>query len=61
MQTVSLGDTLYEMQNPVFWNNQKKNISKCLLVIFSMTVQLAWVIIMSVNIYYCIKSSAARY
>ena len=28
MQTVSLGDSLYLMSNPIFWQNEKKNLIK---------------------------------
>ena len=46
MQTV--GDSLHEMSNPVFWNKSEKKI-KMSSVDFVLTVQLACVIIIFVN------------
>ena len=48
---LSLGDSLHEMSNPVFWNKSEKYF-KMLSVdfFFYLTVQLACVIFISVNI-----------
>ena len=46
---MQLGDSLHEMSNPVFWNKSEKYF-KMLSVDFSLTVQLACEIIISVNI-----------
>ena len=57
MQTVSLGGTLHEMSNPVFWNKSEKYIYiKMSIDLFSLTVHLAYVIIISVNIYEVLQS-----
>ena len=46
MQTVSLGDSLHEMSNPVSGTNQKnKNTSKCRLLIFLSSAEVAIIII----------------
>ena len=50
MQTNSLGDTLHKLSNSVFWNKSGEYFKMLSVDFFSLTVQLACVIIIFVNI-----------
>ena len=50
MQAVSVGDSMHEMSNPVFWNKSEKYFKMLFVDFFSLTVQLACVIIISIKI-----------